>query len=128
MYEMTYVDLLPALGGTKQTEKFFLRLSHMLVDYMKKQLDRKTKVFLPFILSFKLGLIWFTLKSINTYQSIYRVWQSCRVRYLFFTSYGSARSTTCESVLSFQVGVSQPKLVYTSPTETRLLEKREVDL
>ena len=31
------------------------------------------------------------------------VWQSCRVRYLFFTSYGLARSATCGSVSTLQV-------------------------
>ena len=37
-------DLLPALGGEQKTEEFFLTLSHMLIDYMNKQLDRSTKV------------------------------------------------------------------------------------
>lgn len=41
---VSVVDLLPALGGKEKTEEFFMRLSHMLVDYMHKQLDRKTKV------------------------------------------------------------------------------------
>jgi len=42
----------------------------------------------------------------------------------FFTSYSLARSTMCGSISSLQIGVSQPKSVDTSPTETRLLFSR----
>ena len=45
-----------------------------------------------------------------------RLRQRCRIIPLLFTSYGLAWSTTCGSVSSLQVGVSQPKLKYHPPT------------
>lgn len=37
-------DLIPALGGKQKTEEFFMKLAHMLIEYMNKQQDRSTKV------------------------------------------------------------------------------------
>jgi len=52
------------------------------------------------------------------------VWQSCGLDTCFLTSYGLAWSTTCGSVSSLQVGISQPKKFYKSPAEIRLLLSR----
>ena len=59
-----------------------------------------------------------------------RVWQSYRVRYLFFTSYGLARSTTCRSLSMLQVSgqstyVSLHIVHWNSAT---LIEKEKMDL
>jgi len=58
------------------------------------------------------------------------VWQSCWVRYLFFTSYSLARSTTCGLVSSLQVGgqSTQISLHTTRRNSASLLEKEELDL
>ena len=41
--------------------------------------------------------------------------------YLFFSSYGLARSIVWGWYQRFRLRVNQPKSVYTAPTETRLL-------
>ena len=43
-YFVFLLDLIPALGGKQKTEEFFMKLAHMLVEYMNKQQDRATKV------------------------------------------------------------------------------------
>ena len=43
-YFVLLLDLIPALGGKQKTEEFFMKLAHMLVEYMNKQQDRATKV------------------------------------------------------------------------------------
>jgi len=53
-----------------------------------------------------------------------RLRQRCRIIPLLFTSYGLAWSTTCGSVSSLQVGVSQPKYVKISPADIRLLSSK----
>ena len=51
----------------------------------------------------------------------------CRVRYLFFTSYGLGLATTCMSASSLQIG---GEWLHASPAKnsTILIEKGEVDL